>query len=497
MQMQMQFDTQVRFDHPLHRPNRSISTSSSSPTMTQPHFIVITYPAQGHINPSLQLAKRLIRAGAHVTFVTSTYASERMTKTPTMDGLKFVTFPDGCDSGLKQSDALQGFMSELERLGSQALTDLLIASANEGRPVTCIIYGILIPWVAEVAHSLHIPSALFWSQPVSVFNIYYYYFCGYGEVIRKKVSDSSPSIELPGLPLLGSRDIPCFLLPSNANEYNFVLSAFQKHVEMLHRDTNPTVLINTFDALEPEALRAVSKFKSIGVGPLFPTAFLGGKDPSDTSFGGDLFRRSKDYIEWLNSKPESSVIYVSFGSLAVLSKQQSEEIARGLLDSGRPFLWVIRAKEKGEEEKEEDKLSCYAELEQQGMIVPWCSQVEVLSNPSLGCFVTHCGWNSTLESLASGVPVVAFPQWTDQSTNAKLAEDVWKTGVRVTVNQEGIVESDEIKRCLELVMGDGEEAKEMRRNAKKWKGLAREAVMEGGSSDKNLKNFMDEVIQGY
>ncbi|RVW70407.1 Crocetin glucosyltransferase, chloroplastic [Vitis vinifera] len=184
---------------------------------------------------------------------------------------------------------------------------------------------------------------------------------------------------------------------------------------MLHRDTNPTVLINTFDALEPEALRAVSKFKSIGVGPLFPTAFLGGKDPSDTSFGGDLFRRSKDYIEWLNSKPESSVIYVSFGSLAVLSKQQSEEIARGLLDSGRPFLWVIRAKEKGEEEKEEDKLSCYAELEQQGMIVPWCSQVE----------------------------------WTDQSTNAKLAEDVWKTGVRVTVNQEGIVEADEIKRCLE------------------------------------------------
>ncbi|RVW70427.1 UDP-glycosyltransferase 75C1 [Vitis vinifera] len=149
MQMQMQFETQVRFDHPLHRPNRSISTSSSSPTMTQPHFIVITYPAQGHINPSLQLAKRLIRAGAHVTFVTSTYAGERMAKTPTMDGLKFVTFPDGCDSGLKQSDALQGFMSELERLGSQALTDLLIASANEGRPVTCIIYGILIPWVAE------------------------------------------------------------------------------------------------------------------------------------------------------------------------------------------------------------------------------------------------------------------------------------------------------------------------------------------------------------
>ena len=413
-----------------------------------------------------------------------------------MEGLKFITFPDGCDSGFKPTDALglQGFMSEFERLGSQALTDLVMASADEGRPVTCIIYGILIPWIAEVARRLHIPSALFWSQPLSVFNIYYYYFHGYGDLISRKVTDSSasPSIELPGLPLLGSSDIPCFLLPSNSNVYSYILSTFQKHFEMLHLDSNPTILTNTFDALEPEAFKAVGKFKSIGVGPLFPTAFLGGKDPSDTSCGGDLFRRSKDYTEWLNSKPESSVIYVSFGSLTVLSKQQSEELARGLLDSGRPFLWVIR--EKGEEE--EDKLSCYPELEQKGMIVPWCSQVEVLSNPSLGCFVTHCGWNSTLESLACGVPVVAFPQWTDQSTNAKLAEDMWKTGVRVMVNQEGIVEGDEIKRCIELVMGDGEQVEEMRRNAKKWKGLAREAVMEGGSSDKNLKNFMDGLIQG-
>ena len=163
-----------------------------------------------------------------------------------------------------------------------------------------------------------------------------------------------------------------FPAPPNANADNFVLWAFQKHLNMLHHDANPTVLINAFDALEPEALRAVTKFKSTGVGPLFPTAFLGGKDPSDTSFGGDLFRCSKDYIQWLNSKPESSVIYVSFGSLAVLSKQQSEEIARGLLDGGRRFLWVIRAKEKGEEEKE-DKPSFLEKLERQGMMVPWCS----------------------------------------------------------------------------------------------------------------------------
>ena len=97
------------------------------------------------------------------------------------------------------------------------------------------------------------------------------------------------------------------------------------------------------------------------------------------------------------------------------------------------------------------------------------------------------------KSLVSGVPVVAFPQWTDQGTNAKLIEDTWKTGLRVTQNEEGIVTGEELKRCLELVMGSGEIGEEMRRNAKKWKDLAREAVSEGGSSDKNLKAFLDQI----
>ncbi|CBI39410.3 unnamed protein product, partial [Vitis vinifera] len=386
-----------------------------SSQIMQAQILLVTYPAQGHINPSLQLAKLLTRAGAHVTFVTSSSASTRMSKPPTLEGLEFVTFSDGYDHGFKHGDDLQNFMSELDRLGSQALTELIVARANEGRPFTCLLYGIIIPWVAEVAQSFHLPSALVWSQAATVFDIYYYYFNE----------------------------------PSKAIAFNFVLKSLQKQLEQLNRESNPRVLVNSFDALESEALRALNKFKLMGIGPLLPLAFLDGKDPSDTSFGGDLFRDSKDYIQWLNSKPESSVIYVSFGSLSVLSKQQSEEIARGLLASGRPFLWVIRAKENGEEEKEDDKL------------------------------------------------MVAFPQWTDQTTNAKLIEDVWKTGLRVMVNQEGIVEGGEIKKCLELVMGCGEKGQEVRRNAKKWKDLAREAVKEGGSSDKNLKNFVNEIIQGY
>ncbi|KAK9991400.1 hypothetical protein SO802_026385 [Lithocarpus litseifolius] len=131
-----------------------------------------------------------------------------------------------------------------------------------------------------------------------------------------------------------------------------------------------------------------------------------------------------------------------------------------------------------------------------GMIVSWCSQMEVLSHPSLGCFVTHCGCNLGLESLVSGVLVVMFPQWSDQGTNAKLIRDMWKTRVRVMANKDEIVEGDEIKRCLELVIGDGERGKEMRRKAKKWKELAKEAANKGGSSYNNLKAFVDEFGKG-
>ena len=119
------------------------------------------------------------------------------------------------------------------------------------------------------------------------------------------------------------------------------------------------MLVNTFDALETEALRAIGgKFELIGIGPLVPSFFFGGKDPSnEISFGGDLFQGSEDCIQWMNTKNKGSVAYISFGTICVLSKSQMEEIAGGLLDSGRPFLWVITEKQYPEGKKEEDELS--------------------------------------------------------------------------------------------------------------------------------------------
>ncbi|XP_058759490.1 phloretin 4'-O-glucosyltransferase-like [Vicia villosa] len=457
-------------------------------------FLIISYPIQGHINPALQLAKRLATLGANVTFATTIYLHSHLVNKPTTPGLSFATFSDGYDDGLTTSDdkVIVSYVSELTRRGSEFLKKIILSAKEENHPFTCLTYSILLPWAAKVARELHLPSVLLWIQAATVFDIYYHYFHEHGEYIK---NISEEAIELPGLPFsLKKCDIPSFLLASSP--YTFALPSVKEHIQILEEETNPRILVNTVEEFEYEALREVDvgKIEMIPIGPLIPSAFLDGKDPLDTSFGGDVISvdSEDDYLKWLDSKDELSVVYVSFGTLAVLSKRQMEEIARGLLDSGFSFLWVIRDTKSHDDN---DELSCREELERNvnGKIVKWCCQVEVLSHSSIGCFVTHCGWNSTLESLGSGVPMVAFPQWTDQTTNAKLIEDVWGSGVRMVCDEEGIVKAEEIRRYLDVVMGKGEKGEELRRNAKKLKSLAREAVKEGGSSDKNLRRFLDDI----
>ncbi|KAG1334241.1 putative Crocetin glucosyltransferase, chloroplastic [Cocos nucifera] len=234
-------------------------------------------------------------------------------------------------------------------------------------------------------------------------------------------------------------------------------------------------MMNTFGALEAYVIKAVGDMEFITVGPFLPSLSLPGMDV----FKPD----NKGYMKWLDSKPERSVVYVSFGTISVIKKQQLEEILKGLRESGKPYLWVVRKDNREEGVELEDG--------ENGMVVEWCSQVKVLSHPSVGCFVTHCGWNSTLESVKCGVPTVGVPQWSDQGINAKLVE-MWGTGVRSEVNKEGVLKGRELRRCLEVVTGEGESGVEIRRAGISRDG-AHEAVREGGSSDVNLKAFMEKI----
>lgn len=442
------------------------------------HFLVLTYAAQGHINPALHFATRLALKGAQVTFSTPLSTHRRMTRSAHQDGLSFVPFSDGYDDGFDIAKEGPQYLAELKRVGSRSVSDLIQSFAREGRPVTCLVYTIMLPWAADVAHQAAIPSFLLWIQPASVFTIYYYYFHGHeSNLIGNQDNLPSSTVELPGLPHLQRKDLPSFLTASDS--YPFILSTIRELFQTLEREEKPQVLVNTFDALEDDALTAVGSMKMIAVGPLIPSN-------ENSSF--DLFMKTRDYVAWLDSKPKSSVVYVSFGSLLELSKEQMEEISNGLSETGQPFLWVVREDGFG---PESELTNINVGAGEKGLVVPWCSQMEVLLHPSVGCFVTHCGWNSTTEGLASGVPMVCFPQWSDQFLIAKLVEDVWRTGVKAKMNEEGVLEGGELKRCLDMVMR-GESGEEIKKSAEKWRDMARESAGKGGSSDRNIAAFVEK-----
>jgi len=240
-------------------------------------------------------------------------------------------------------------------------------------------------------------------------------------------------------------------------------------------------------------LKAIAPIR--GVGPLIPSAFLDGRNARDADSVADMWK-TVNCMDWLNSNQPGSVVYVSFGSLAVLSKEQNQEIALGLKASGYSFLWVIRpASSKSEIHSDSENLREGFENQssEQGLVVPWCPQLEVLSHRSVGAFITHCGWNSTLEALSLGVPVLAIPQWSDQPTNSLCIAEKWKTGLRLSKGSaDGVVGRDEVEKGIRAIM-ESEHGIALRTNASRCSRLASEAMVEGGSSDKNMDEFVAEM----
>ncbi|XP_007033645.2 PREDICTED: UDP-glycosyltransferase 74F2 [Theobroma cacao] len=446
------------------------------------HVLALPYPSQGHVNPMLQFSKRLASKGIKATFATTLFISHTM-KPESLGSVEFDTISDGCDQGgFSEAESIHDYLKRLEAAGSKTLADLIIKYKNSPHPFDCVIYDSFLPWALDVAKQFGLVGAAFFTQACAVNYIYYYAHHG-----LLSLPVSSEPVSIPGLPLLQLRDMPSFIYVAGSYPFYFelVLSQFS------NSDKADFVLVNTFYKLEHEAVESMSKVSPLlTIGPTIPSMYLDQRVETDEDYDLNLFKLdSSSSTEWLSTKPPGSVVFVSFGSMANLSVKQMEELAWGIKQSNFYFLWVVRS---SEEAKIPNKF--VQEMGDKGVIANWIPQMQVLANESVGCFFTHCGWNSTIEALCLGVPVVAMPQWTDQTTDAKFVEDVWKVGVRVEVDENGIVNRDEIEYCIRQVM-EGETGKVMKENAKKWKQLAIEAVSEGGSSDKNINEFVSKLTR--
>ncbi|KAJ8561225.1 hypothetical protein K7X08_027415 [Anisodus acutangulus] len=259
-----------------------------------------------------------------------------------------------------------------------------------------------------------------------------------------KVPFDGTVVTLPSLPLLEKEDLPTFIYDSDLYP-SLTKLIFSQNINFKKADW---LFFNTFDVLEKEVvdwLRVQYPIKTIG--PTIPSMYL-----------DERLKEDKEH------------------------EQQMEELAWGLMTSNCYFLWVVRTSE--EMKLPEEFMS---RLSEKGLTVNWCLQLDVLTHQSVGCFFTHCGWNSTLEALCLGVPMVAMPQWSDQPINAKFISDVWQTGIRVKAGED-VVNRDEIASSIREVMVE-ENGVMFKDNAIKLKQSAKEAVDEGGSSDKNIEEF--------
>lgn len=461
----------------------------------QVRVLMVTFSTHGHLNPTLRLSKRLVSKGLHVTVATTEAARKHLMLNPTATRItestvQFVFFPDGLSDDFDRIKYVGAFIESLQKVGSKNLSSIINNLSNNDKKKSCIITNPFMPWVPDVAAEHKIPCAVPWIQACAAYYIYYHYFKH--PQLFPSLENPNEAVHLPAMPSILVNELPSFLLPSGPIHFKQLVSDFVQKLDKVK-----WILGSSFYELEENVVASMATFTPIiPVGPLV-SPFMLGKQENATAPSLDMWSTAEEYScieihQWLNKKPPSSVIYISFGSLLVLSQNQIDSIAAALINTKRPFLWVIRS----QENKEGGVLPAgfLEETKDRGLVVKWCSQEKVLMHPAVSCFLTHCGRNSTLETVAAGVPVIAYPEWTDQPTDAKLLVDVFKISVRMRNEEDGTLSIQQVQRCIDEAT-QGLNATQMKKRAVALKEAEnfKKALEDGGSSDANIDRFINEI----
>ncbi|KAM5581224.1 UDP-glycosyltransferase 83A1-like [Rosa sericea] len=449
--------------------------------MSKPHIIAIPYPAQGHVIPLMELSQCLVNEGFKVTFVNTDFNHKRVMNSLAAethkrdDQIRLVSIPDGLEPWEDRNELGQ-LCEAILRVMPGKLEELIEKiKEEEGDKVACIIADESNGWALEVAEKMQIKKVAFWPASAALLALE---FC-IPKLIQEGIIDDDGSalksqmINLaPNMPTMKTEELAWLTIGDITT---------QKIVFQVMLSSNKTVKLadwvvcnSAFD-LEPGAFTLAPQV--LPIGPLLASNRL------DDS-AGNFWPPDSTCLEWLDQQPPCSVIYVAFGSFTIFDQTQFQELALALELSNRPFLWVVRPDisestpyPEGYEERVGSK----------GLMVGWAPQQKVLAHPSIACFLSHCGWNSTLEGLSNGIPFLCWPYFADQFLDESYICDVWKVGLKFDKNESGIIPKGEINNKVEQLLGD----ENFRARASKLKEMAMTSVKEGGQSNKIYKNFIE------
>ncbi|WOH14067.1 hypothetical protein DCAR_0933583 [Daucus carota subsp. sativus] len=471
---------------------------------SKPHALCIPYPAQGHITPMLKLAKLLHQKGFHISFVNTDFNHNRLIRSRgpnALDGLpdfRFYSIPDGLPAS--DPDATQDIpaLCKYTRINCLAPFRDLVSKLNNSSvsgvpPVTCIVSDAIMTFTMEAADEFGLPVVLLWTASACSLLAYmqYHQLVERGYTPLKDMSDVTngyldTKIDwVPGMKGMTLKYFPSFLRTTDIND--IMLNFFIIETEAVPKAR--AIIINTYETLEEDALHAISATQPhiYCIGPLnFMMNHV--QDTRLASIGSSLWKEETSCIDWLDNREPNSVIYVNFGSITPMSATQLTEFAWGLANSNKHFLWIVRPDIiAGDEAMVPPEF--LAETRERGMLASWCSQEQVLKHPATAGFLTHSGWNSSMETLSSGVPVICWPFFSDQQTNCKYSCAEWGIGLEIDNN----VKRNEVEELVRELM-DGEKGKQMKKNALEWRKKAEAAAASSGSSAMSLDRLVTEVL---
>ncbi|KAL3514171.1 hypothetical protein ACH5RR_026888 [Cinchona calisaya] len=473
----------------------------SSLLQKKPHAVCIPAPAQGHISPMLKLAKLLHTKGFHITFVNTEFNHKRLLKSRGPDSLKglpdfqFKTIPDGLPPS--DVDATQDIPSLCESTTTYCLAPFkdLLANLNDTNSsqvplVSCIVSDGVMSFTLAAAEELGIPEVFLWTASACSYLGYFQFtkLLEKGIIPLKDANDLKNGYLdtvldwIPGLEGIRLKDLPSFLRTTNPDD--FMLKFVLQETERARRAS--AVIINTFQELDHDVLHALSSY----LPPLYtigPLHLLENQVNNKTleELRSNLWKEEPECLEWLDLKEQNSVVYVNFGSITVMRPEQLSEFAWGLANSKQNFLWVLRP-DLVLGDSAILPTQFLEETKERGMFASWCPQEEVLSRPSVGGFLTHSGWNSTIESISYGVPMICWPFFSDQLTNCWYCCTKWGIGMEI----DNDVKRDEVESLVRELMV-GEKGKKMKNKSMELKKLAEIDVT---NSYLNLESLIYEVL---
>ncbi|KDP42167.1 hypothetical protein JCGZ_02897 [Jatropha curcas] len=436
--------------------------------------VLVPCPFQGHISPMLQLATILHSKGFSISIVHTKFNSPKTSSHPEFD---FRPIQEGLSSyeiaSLNLVDIIL-VLNEKCKIPFQECLLQMIMQQNSDDEISCIIYDDLMYFSESVAYHLNIPSIVLRTSSAAtvISRLAILQLSSEGYVPFPDAVSNDP---IPEISTLRYKDLPIFKLGPRENFYQLMANACDIK-------TSCAVIWNTIDCLEESLLTKLQKTQF----PI-PIFTIGPMHKFAPAFSCSLLKEDTSCITWLDKQDPNSVLYISLGSVASTDETELAEMAWGLANSKQRFLWVIRPGSVSGSEWIEFLPKGFLEtVGEKGCIVKWAPQREVLAHPAVGGFWSHCGWNSALESISEGVPMICRPCFGDQMVTARYVSHVWRIGLIL----ENKIERKEIESAVRRLMMD-EEGEEMRKKAEELKEKVEGCFKKGGSSYNSLNKLVE------